>query len=248
MNVEPKNLVSAYIALAMCIACSTIIANAASVTRSTSVFYRAMAAVAAREICSTDAQVKKRAVNRGKQTATKKRQRKPRLQRKRTFIEVASIPTPMETIDEMLRLANLKKGDVLYDLGSGDGRIPLEAAKKYGVRAVGVEIKPQLVEEANKRAKDEGVGDLAHFVQADLFRMNLREATVVTLYLSDSINERLRPKLLKELRPGSRIISHDFRMGDWQPEQTVRVPWKNLYRTVYLWTVPEKSGAKRNGK
>lgn len=187
------------------------------------------------------AQAKKRAVKNRKHPAAKSRTK-----RKRTFIEVASIPTPMETVAEMLRLADLKKGDVLYDLGSGDGRIPLEAAKKYGVRAVGVEIKPQLVEEANKRAKDEGVGDLARFVQADLFRVNLREATVVTLYLSDSINERLRPKLLRELKPGSRIISHDFRMGDWQPEQTVRVPWKNLYRTVYVWTVPEP--AKKNGK
>lgn len=189
------------------------------------------------------AQVKKRSSARGK-TA----QRKAKPKRKRTFIEVASIPTPMETVDEMLRLADLKKGDVLYDLGSGDGRIPLEAARKYGVRAVGVEIKPQLVEAANKQAKDEGLDKLAHFVQADLFKMNYREANVVTLYLSDSINERLRPKLLKELRPGSRIISHDFRMGDWQPEKTVRVPWKNLYRTVYLWTVPEKTGAKKNGK
>jgi cyclopropane fatty-acyl-phospholipid synthase-like methyltransferase len=168
--------------------------------------------------------------------------------RKRTFIEVASIPTPMETVAEMLRLADLKKTDVLYDLGSGDGRIPLEAARKYSVRAIGIEIKPQLVAEANKRAKDEGLEKLAHFEQADLFRMNYRGATVVTLYLSDSLNERLRPKLLRELRPGSRIISHDFRMGDWQPEQTVRVPWENLYRTVYVWTVPEKTGAKKNGK
>jgi ubiquinone/menaquinone biosynthesis C-methylase UbiE len=202
---------------------------------------------AAADTTSASAQVKKRSVVRRKQTA--KRQAKSKMpRRKRTFIEVASIPTPMETVAEMLRLANLKKGDVLYDLGSGDGRIPLEAARKYGVRAIGVEIKPQLVEEANKRAKDEGIGNLASFVQADLFRMNLRGATVVTLYLSDSLNERLRPKLLRELRPGSRIISHDFRMGDWQPEQTVRVPWENLYRTVYVWTVPQKTGAKKNGK
>ena len=194
-------------------------------------------------VVDVSAQAKKRAIK-NRRHSTAKRQAKAK--RKRTFIEVASIPTPMETVAEMLRLADLKKEDVLYDLGSGDGRIPLEAAKKYGVRAVGVEIKPQLVEEANKRAKDEGVGKLARFVQADLFRINLREATVVTLYLSDSLNERLRPKLLRELRPGSRIISHDFRMGDWQPEQTVRVPWKNLYRTVYVWTVPER--AKKNGK
>lgn len=193
------------------------------------------------------AQIKKRSAVRRKQTA--KRQSKSKTPpRKRTFIEVASIPTPMETVAEMLRLANLKKGDVLYDLGSGDGRIPLEAARKYGVRAVGVEIKPQLVAEANRRAKDENLEKLVHFVQADLFRMNYRGANVVTLYLSDSINERLRPKLLRELRPGSKIISHDFRMGDWQPEQTVRIPWENLYRTVYVWTVPQKTRVKRNGK
>jgi ubiquinone/menaquinone biosynthesis C-methylase UbiE len=191
------------------------------------------------------AQVKKRYSIRGKRIAAK---RKAKPKRKRTFIEVASIPTPMETVAEMLRLANLKKGDVLYDLGSGDGRVVFEAARKYGVRAVGVEIKPHLVEEANRRAKDEGLEKLARFVHADMFRLNLRQATVVTLYLSDSLNERLLPKLLRELRPGSRIVSHDFRMGDWQPEQSIRVPWKNLYRTVYLWTVPEKSNRKKNGK
>ncbi|HEX8268163.1 MAG TPA: class I SAM-dependent methyltransferase [Pyrinomonadaceae bacterium] len=197
---------------------------------------------------TVSAQVKKRSFNRRKQNAIAKRQTKRKIRRKRTFIEVASIPTPTETVAEMLRLANLKKGDVLYDLGSGDGRVVFEAARKYGIRAVGVEIKPHLVEEANRRAKDEGLEKLARFVHADLFRLNLRQATVVTLYLSDSLNERLLPKLLRELRPGSRIVSHDFRMGDWQPEQSIRVPWKNLYRTVYLWTVPEKQNAKKNGK
>jgi ubiquinone/menaquinone biosynthesis C-methylase UbiE len=197
---------------------------------------------------TVSAQVKKRSFNCRKQNALAKRQTKRKKLRKRTFIEVASIPTPMETVAEMLRLANLKKGDVLYDLGSGDGRVVFEAARKYGIRAVGVEIKPHLVEEANRRAKDEGLEKLARFVHADLFRLNLRHANVVTLYLSDSLNERLLPKLLRELRPGSRIVSHDFRMGDWQPEQSARVPWKNLYRTVYLWTVPEKSSRKKNGK
>ena len=192
------------------------------------------------------AQAKKRPLNRRKHIVAGKRKAQPK--RRRTFIEVASIPTPMETVSEMLRLADLKKGDVLYDLGSGDGRIPLEAARKYGIRAVGVEIKPQLVEAANKQAKNEGLDKLAHFVQADLFKMSYREANVVTLYLSDSINERLRPKLVREMRPGSKIISHDFRMGDWQPEKTVRVPWENLYRTVYLWTVPEKKNLKEKGK
>lgn len=159
--------------------------------------------------------------------------------RKRTFIEVASIPTPPETVTEMLRLANLKKGDVLYDLGSGDGRIPLEAAKVYGVRAIGIEIKPKLVEQANKRAQAEGIGNLAKFLQADLFRMSYRDADVVTLYLSDELNLRLLPKLLRELHPGARIISHDFIMGDWKPDVSVKVPWKNLYRNVHVWTIPK---------
>ena len=168
-------------------------------------------------------QVKKRSLKSRKQVAAAKR--KTTRKRKRTFIEVATIPTPMETVAEMLRIADLKKGDVLYDLGSGDGRIVFEAARRYGVRAVGVEIKPQLVEEGNRRAKEEGLEKLARFVHADMFRLNLRHATVVTLYLSDSLNERLLPKLLRELRPGSRIVSHDFRMGNWQPEKAVRVPW-----------------------
>lgn len=170
------------------------------------------------------------------QTKTRKTSQKLR---KRTIIEVASIPTPMETVDKMLELANLKKGDVLYDLGSGDGRIPLEAARKYGVRAIGIEIKPKLVEEANKQAKEEGIAHLAKFLQADLFRMSYRDADVVTLYLSDELNLRLLPHLLRDLHPGAKIISHDFIMGDWQPDVSVKVPWKNLYRNVHVWTVPK---------
>lgn len=161
--------------------------------------------------------------------------------RKRAFIEVASIPTPIETVEEMLKQADLKKGDVLYDLGSGDGRIPIEAAKKYGARAIGVEIKLKLVEEANKRAVDEGVGKLARFVHADMFRLSLRRATVVTLYLSEDLNLRLLPNLFRDLKPGAKIISHDFRMGSWLPEKAIRVPAeKNLFRTVFVWTVPPK--------
>jgi predicted O-methyltransferase YrrM len=152
--------------------------------------------------------------------------------------DVIFVPTPPETVDEMLRQANLKKGDVLYDLGSGDGRIPLAAARRYGVRAVGIDIDPKLVAEANEAARREGLDQLVSFRLADMFAADVREATVVTLYLSNTLNVMLRPKLLRELRPGARIVSHDFRMGDWPPERTVRVPWKNLYRTVYVWTVP----------
>src|SRR3954453_6017049 len=129
--------------------------------------------------------------------------------------DVIFVPTPPETVDEMLRQAHLKKGDVLYDLGSGDGRIPIAAAKQYGVRAVGIDIDPKLVEEATETAKREGVGDLVSFRNEDMFLTDVREATVVTLYLSNTLNVMLRPKLLRDLRPGSLIISHDFRMGDW---------------------------------
>src|SRR6185503_3190002 len=122
------------------------------------------------------------------------------------------------------------------DLGSGDGRIPIAAAKRFGIHAVGIEIDPKLVTEAQEKARQEGVAELVRFRNEDMFHIDIREATVVTLYLSEKLNVLLRPKLLSELRPGSRIISHDFRMGDWQPEQTVRVPWGKLYRTVYVWT------------
>jgi hypothetical protein len=154
--------------------------------------------------------------------------------------DVIYYPTPPETVAEMLRMAKIKKGDVLYDLGSGDGRIPIAAAKEYGIRAVGIEIDPKLVTEAEENARQAGVSQLVTFRNEDMFRVNLSEATVVTLYLSEKLNVLLRPKLLSELRPGSRILSHDFRMGDWKPEQSVRVPWGKLYRTVYLWTVPVK--------
>lgn len=142
----------------------------------------------------------------------------------------------------MLRMANIKKGDVLYDLGSGDGRIPIAAAQQYSVRAVGIEIDPKLVTEAEEKARHAGVSELVRFRNEDMFRVDLSDATIITLYLSEKLNVLLRPKLLRELRPGSRILSHDFRMGDWKPEQTVRVPWGKLYRTIYLWTVPTQRG------
>lgn len=159
--------------------------------------------------------------------------------------DVIYYSTPPETVAEMLRMARIKAGDVLYDLGSGDGRIPIAAAQHYGIRAVGIEIDPKLIVEAEENARQAHVSSLVSFRNDDMFRTSLREATVVTLYLSEKLNVLLRPKLLRELQPGTRIISHDFRMGDWKPEQTVRVPWGKLYRTVYLWTVPERRGVKR---
>ena len=152
--------------------------------------------------------------------------------------DVIYYPTPSDTVSVMLRLANIKQGDVLYDIGSGDGRIPITAAQKYKIRAVGIEIDPRMVWVAEERARASGVTNSVRFINADMFRTDISEATIVTLYLSRKLNLLLRPKLLRELRPGTRIISHDFDMGDWTPEQKVRVPWYKGYRTVYVWTVP----------
>jgi precorrin-6B methylase 2 len=168
-------------------------------------------------------------------------QRSKRSKRQLRKPDVIYYPTPPEAVAEMLRMAKIKKGDVLYDLGSGDGRIPIASASQYGIRAVGIEIDPKLVTEAEEKARQANVAGLVRFRNEDMFRVDVSEASIVTLYLSEKLNVLLRPKLLRELRPGSRILSHDFRMGDWKPEQTVRVPWGKLYRTVYLWTVPPKS-------
>ena len=177
-----------------------------------------------------------RVTRNGAATIQRSRQKKRRLRKP----DVIYYPTPPETVTEMLRMAKIKKGDVLYDLGSGDGRIPIAAATQYGIRAVGIEIDPKLVTEADENARQASVSQLVRFRNEDMFRVNYNEATIVTLYLSEKLNVLLRPKLLRELRPGSRILSHDFRMGDWKPEETVRVPWGKLYRTVYLWTVPAR--------
>lgn len=179
-------------------------------------------------------------------SASAKSQKRRRAKKRLRRPDVIFVPTPPETVDEMLRQAHLKKGDVLYDLGSGDGRIPIAAAKQYGVRAVGIDIDAKLVEEAKETAKREGVDNLVSFRNEDMFAADIHDATVVTLYLSNTLNVMMRPKLLRELKPGSLIISHDFRMGDWTPEKSIRVPWKNLYRTVYVWTVPRGGRYKKS--
>ena len=153
--------------------------------------------------------------------------------------DVVFVPTPHEVVDAMLKLAEVRDGDVLYDLGSGDGRIPIAAAKKFKVRAVGIDIDPQRIREANANAKAAGVPDEVAFRQEDLFQADFSDATVVTLYLLDSLNEKLRPKLLRELKPGTRIVSHVFRMGDWEPEKTEQVSGSTIYR----WTIPERRKA-----
>ncbi len=179
-------------------------------------------------------------------TSSTKPQSRARKKRQLRKPDVIYYSTPPETVAEMLRLARIKPGDVLYDLGSGDGRIPIAAARGYGIRSVGIEIDPKLISEAENNAQRANVSSLTRFSNEDMFRVNLSEATIVTLYLSDKLNLLLRPKLLRELRPGSRIISHDFRMGDWQPQQSVRVPWGKLYRTVYLWTVPAHTNLRKS--
>ena len=147
--------------------------------------------------------------------------------------DVIFVPTPQEVVDAMLKLAKVTKNDVVYDLGSGDGRIPITAAKTYGARGVGIDIDPQRIKEANENAQKAGVTDKVKFIQGDLFEQDLSPATVITLYLLPALNLKLRPKILK-LKPGTRIVSHDFDMGDWKPEKTIKVGT----RTVYFWTVP----------
>jgi len=149
--------------------------------------------------------------------------------------DVIFVPTPQEVVEDMLRLANVRKGDVLYDLGSGDGRIPVTAAKLYGVRAVGIDIDPERIREAQENARRNGVQQLVKFRNDDLFEADFRDATIITLYLLPDLNLKLRPRLLSELKPGTRIVSHQFDMGTWQPDKKL----ESNGRTVYFWVVPE---------
>ena len=150
--------------------------------------------------------------------------------------DVIYVPTPDEVVDAMLQVAKVTRNDVVYDLGTGDGRIPVAAAKKYGARGVGIDIDPQRVKEATDNVQKSGVADRVRIVQGDLFETNISEATVVTLYLLPSLNQKLMPKLMRELKPGTRIVSHAFDMGDWKPEQELDVNG----RRVYFWTIPKK--------
>ncbi len=150
--------------------------------------------------------------------------------------DVIYVPTPEEVVDAMLQVAKVTKNDLVYDLGTGDGRIPVTAAKKYGARGVGIDIDPQRIKEATENVQRSGVGDKVRIIQGDLFETNISEATVVTLYLLPSLNQKLMPKLMKELKPGTRIVSHAFDMGDWKPDQELDVNG----RKVYFWTIPKK--------
>jgi|SRR5436190_3715935 len=154
--------------------------------------------------------------------------------------DVPFVPTPQHVVEAMLKLADVKKGDVLYDLGSGDGRMVITAAKIYGVKGTGIDIDPQRIKEANENAKKEGVENMVRFVNQDLFEADFHDATVVTLYLLPGINLKLRPKLWKELKPGTRIVSHSFDMGDWEPQKKTDVDG----RILYFWTIPANPPAK----
>ncbi|NHC34678.1 SAM-dependent methyltransferase [Scytonema millei] len=151
-------------------------------------------------------------------------------------LDVPYVPTPQPVVERMLEIAKVNRHDVVYDLGSGDGRLVITAARKYGARGVGIDINPRRIQEANTNAKEAGVTDLVEFRQQDLFQTDLSSATVVTLYLLPRINLKLRPKLLQELKPGTRIVSHNYDMGDWKPERVEQINGS----TIYLWTVPEK--------
>jgi ribosomal protein L11 methylase PrmA len=150
--------------------------------------------------------------------------------------DVIYVPTPEAVVEAMLQVANVTKNDIVYDLGCGDGRIPVTAARKFGARGVGIDIDPQRIKEANENVAKNNVGNLVRIVHADLFEQNLSEATVVTLYLLPSLNVKLMPKLMKELKPGTRIVSHAFDMGDWKPEKELDVDG----RKVYFWTIPKR--------
>jgi SAM-dependent methyltransferase len=149
--------------------------------------------------------------------------------------DVVFVPTPDEVVKEMMDLAKVKQGDVVYDLGCGDGRLVIAAAKRGAAKAVGVDIDPDRIREAWANARAQGVADKVTFVQGDLFQMDFSDADVVTLYLLPDLNLKLRPKLLA-LKPGTRIVSHAFDMGDWKPEVTQVVDG----RDVFAWTVPDR--------
>jgi SAM-dependent methyltransferase len=151
------------------------------------------------------------------------------------------VPTPQEVVDRMLQLGGVGKADVVYDLGCGDGRIPITAAKRFGARGVGVDIDPQRIAEANANAKKEGVSHLVTFRLQDAMTTDVSDATVVTLYLLSASNLKLRPILTKQLKPGARIVSHSFSMGDWQPDKVdTFVDTSGTTRTLYLWKTDGK--------
>ncbi len=151
---------------------------------------------------------------------------------------VPYVPTPQAVVDRMLELAEVKKGDVVYDLGSGDGRIVVTAAKKYGVKAIGFEIDPQRIQESHENIKKAGVENLVEIRQQDIRTVDLSGATVLTMYLLPEVNLMIRPNIWKQMKPGARVVSHDFDMGDWKPLKTEHIKDDSSWEhTLYLWHV-----------
>lgn len=156
---------------------------------------------------------------------------------------VPFVPTPQDVVERMLALAQVKKGDVVYDLGSGDGRIVITAAKKYGVKAVGFEIDPDLLRQSRESIRKEGLEKLAEIREQDILTVDLSAATVVTMYLLPEVNLRLRPNVLRQLKPGSRVVSHDFDMGDWKPLKVEHIKDSSGWdHTIYLWRIEKQAG------
>jgi len=154
------------------------------------------------------------------------------------YLEVPYVSTPYEVVAEMLIIADVGKDDVVYDLGCGDGRIVIMAAEKMGAHGVGVDIDPQRIEESSENAIRAKVADKVRFLHQDLFEANISEATVVTLYLTSAVNLKVRPKLLRELKPGTRVVSNDFSMGEWEPDKTSEVTSDCDNYAIYYWVVP----------
>lgn len=158
--------------------------------------------------------------------------------------DVPFVPTTERAVEAMLELAKVTRNDVVYDLGCGDGRIVITAAKKYGARGVGIDINPERIAEARANAKREGVEQLVKFIEQDLFEADIREASVVTLFLLSSVNLKLRPKLLAELKPGTRVVSNTFDMGDWKPDKEFSLDDNGedsyLSHKFFLWIIPQK--------
>jgi len=155
--------------------------------------------------------------------------------------DVPFVPTPQPVVEEMLRLAQPKEGEVLYDLGCGDGRIVVTAAKKYKVKGIGVDIDPERIKECHENAKKAGVTDRVTFLQKNLFEMDFSDADVLCMYLLTSVNAKLKPKILATMKPGARVVSHAFDMGDWEPDEKAEIKDPDSYeRTVYFWIVPAR--------
>ncbi|MFW6136861.1 MAG: SAM-dependent methyltransferase [Candidatus Aminicenantaceae bacterium] len=153
-------------------------------------------------------------------------------------LDVPYVPTPKAVVEEMLRLAEINENDILYDLGCGDGRILITAAVKYGIRGVGVDLDPKRIKESRESARKAGVEHLVEFHNKNLFETDLHEASIVTLYLLPSVNVKLRPKLLNEVKPGTQVISHDFSMKEWLEDKSIQVGDDEQIHMVYYWVVP----------